>query len=121
MNRRNSTVSTGDSFGSGSFSRIGQGKTQAAVALQKEIFEAYAQTSQAWLVRVRSEAALWSELATKLTAVRSAPEILDAYRKCVSQQMKMAAEDGHHLLNDCQEISQKVTKAFAKRWPPVSM
>jgi uncharacterized protein (DUF885 family) len=113
MGRKNSTSSTGDSPGSVPFPKIGQERTQAAVALQKELFEAYAQVSRAWLMRVRSEAALWSELATKLTATRSVPEILEAYTKCAQQQMKMTAEDGQHLLNDCQEITQKISKSLA--------
>jgi hypothetical protein len=31
--------------------------------------------------------------------------------------MKMTAEDGQHLFNDCQEITQKLTKALAHGWP----
>ena len=121
MSRKNSTGSTSDSLGSMPFSKRKQERTQAAIALQQELFEAYAQASHAWLSRVRSEAALWSDLAANLTATRSVPEILDAYTKCVSQQMKMAAEDGQHLLNDCQEITQKITKSLANEWPSVGM
>ena len=121
MRRKNATGIKDDSFGAVPFPKIGRGRTQAAVTLQKELFEAYAQASRAWLIRVRSEAALWSELATKLTATRSIPEILEAYAKCVSQQMKMTAEDGQHLFNDCQEITQKITKSLANELPSGTM
>ena len=80
--------------------------------MQKELLEAYEQASRAWLARVQSEVALWSELATKLTATRSIPEALEAYSKCVSQRMQMTAEDGQRLFNDCQQITQKITKSL---------
>jgi len=90
-----------------------------AVALQRELLEAYEQTSRAWLARVQSEVALWSELAAKLTATRSVPEALEAYTKCVSKRMQMTAEDGKHLFNDCQQITQKITKSLSNGWPPL--
>ena len=57
----------------------------AAVALQKELLEAYEQASRAWLARMQSDVALWSELATKLTVTRSVPEAYEAYTKCVNR------------------------------------
>jgi hypothetical protein len=42
--------------------------------LQKEIVDVYEQASRAWLVRVKSEVDLWSDLAGKLTASHSFPE-----------------------------------------------
>jgi len=97
--------------------KIGQERTQAAAALQKELLEAYDHAGRAWLARVGSEVALWTELLTKLTATRSPSDTVQAYTKCVSQQMKMTAEGGQHLFNDCQEITQKLTKAMAHGWP----
>jgi hypothetical protein len=61
---------------------------------------------------VQSDVALWSELATKLTATRTVPEALEAYSKCVSQRTQMTAEDGQRLFNDCQQITQKLTKSL---------
>jgi hypothetical protein len=94
------------------FFNVGQERTEAATALQKELLETYEQASRAWLARVESEVALWSDLATKLTASRSIPEALEAYTKSASQRMEMTVEDGRHLLNDCQQISQKITKSL---------
>ena len=37
---------------------------------------------------------------------------LDAYLKCVVEQMKMTAEDGQRLLMDFQYMTQKGTKAL---------
>ena len=96
---------------------LGQEQTEAAAALQKELLEAYEQASRVWLARVQSEVALWSELATKLTATRSVPEVFEAYTKCVTKRMQMTAEDGQRLFNDCQQITQKITKSLTKGWP----
>jgi hypothetical protein len=98
------------------FFHFGQERAEAAVVLQKELLAAYEQTSRAWLARVQSEVALWSELATKLTATRSVPEAIEAYTKCVSKQMEMTAENGQYLFNDCQQISQKITKSLSNGW-----
>ncbi len=89
MASKDSTSSAAGQFGA----NIMQERAEATVALQKEILEAYEQASHAWLARVQSEVAMWSDLATKLTASRSVPEALEAYTKCVSQQMQMTAED----------------------------
>ena len=102
--------------GSVPFFNIGQERAEAAVALQKELLEAYKQASRAWLARVQSEVALWSELATKLTATRYVPEALEAYTKCVSKRMQMTAEDGQRLFSDCQQITQKITKSLSNGW-----
>src|SRR5262245_15059256 len=87
-----------------------KGRTEAALALQKALLEAYGQASSAWLARVQSEVALLSDLATKLMSTHSVPEALEAYTKCVSQQMQMTAEDGKRLLDECQQITQKITQ-----------
>ena len=100
----------------------GKGAMQkdAAVALQKELLEAYEQASRAWLARVQSEIALWSELATELSSTRSVPEAYEAYAKSVSWRMQMTADDGKRMFDNCQEITQKITKTLADGWPSAS-
>jgi Phasin protein len=116
MASRDTTSSTDAQSGSVPFFNIGQERAEAAVTLQKELLDAYEQTSRAWFARVQSEVALWSELATKLTATRSVPEALEAYTKCISKRMQMTAEDGQHLFNDCQQVTQKITKSITNGW-----
>jgi Phasin protein len=99
------------------FLELGKERTEAMTTLQKELLEAYEQTSSAWLARVKSEVDLWSGLATKLTATRSAPEAMEAYRDCVAQRMQMAAEDGRRMSEDCQKVMQKITRSFSNGWP----
>jgi hypothetical protein len=92
---------------------ISQMPIDAGMALQKELLDAYEKAGRIWLARVKSEVELWSELAAKLTTVRSVPEALEAYNKSVSQEMQMFAEDGQRLLHECEQISQKITNAVS--------
>ena len=93
---------------------------EAGVALQRELVAAYEEASRAWLARVRTEAALWSEAAAKLSTTRSLSEAVDTYTAYVSQQMKATAEDGRRIFKDCQQITEKVTKSLANRWPSMN-
>jgi hypothetical protein len=110
------TDRTGSS-GAARFFDLGQGGTEPMATLQRELLEAYAQASRAWLARVQSEIDLWSGLAAKLPAARSVPEALQAYQECLAQRMQMAAEDGQRLLDDCQKITQKLTHSLSNGWP----
>ena len=96
---------------------LGQEGAKEAANLQREFLDIYEQTGRAWFARAGSEAALWSELALKLATTRSIPEAMDAYMKCISQQMQMTAEDGQRLINDYQQIAQRVTKSFPAGGP----
>ena len=61
-------------------SAFGEAQTEGMLNLQKELLETYEQASHAWLDRVRSEVELWSRLGAKLTATRSVPEAMEAYK-----------------------------------------
>ena len=99
----------------------GQQRSEAMVNMQKELLDVYEQASRAWLARVKSEVDLWSELAAKLSATRSMPEALELYQKFVTQRMQMAAQDGRQLVEDCQKITQKVTRSLSGNgWPTTS-
>jgi Phasin protein len=99
---------------------MGKEQTEAMASVQRELLDAYEHASQAWLARVKSEVDLWSGLANRLAATRSAPEALEAYRECVAQRMQMAADDGRRLFEGCQSVSQKVTRSLSNGWPKAS-
>jgi hypothetical protein len=80
--------------------------------MQKELAEAYEQASRAWLDRVKSEAELWSDLASKLSATRSVPEAMAAYQASVTKRLQMAADDGRRMAEDCQALMQKFTQSL---------
>jgi uncharacterized protein YaeQ len=92
-------------------------RIEEAAELQEDLLKMYQEASRAWLERAQSEAALWSNLAATLVATRSIPEAVEAYTKCVSRQMQMSAEDGQHLIQDCQQFTQKITRSFSTGWP----
>lgn len=102
------------------FLAVGKEQTEAALKMQKELLEAYEQASHAWLVRVKSEVDLWSQLATKLSGTRSVPEALQAYQDSVAQRMQMAAEDGRRMSDDCQKIMQKLARSMSGSGPTAS-
>jgi hypothetical protein len=96
-------------------------RTDAALVLQndllaayKDLRAAYDEAGRTWLTRVQSEVALWSDLAAKLATTRTLPEALEAYAKCISQRMEMAADDGRLLGDEAQQIAQKFTKTLGE-------
>ena len=95
-------------------------QTEAAMALQKALLESCDQASRAWVTRVQSEVSLWSDLANKLSGTKSVPEAFEAYSKSVSQRMQMAAEDGRRLVDEYQQLTQKITRSLGNGWPTAS-
>ena len=94
-------------------------RAQQAAATQKELLGPYEQAIRHWTDRTQAEMTLWADLGSKLATTRSVPEAYEVFGKCVSQQMKMTAEDAQHLLNDYQQMTQKVTQSFNNGgwWP----
>ena len=99
--------------GSMPFLSLGGGQSEAMATMQKELLDACEQANRAWLARVKSEVDLWSQLGTKMMATRSAPEALQAYQECLAQRMRMAAEDGQKISEECQKFSQKLAKSLS--------
>jgi hypothetical protein len=95
----------------------GEAQTEAMLAMQKDLVDAYEQINRAWLERVKSEADLWSELAAKMSGARSLPDAMSAYQECVAQRMQMAAEDGRRIFEDSQRMMGTITRSLTKRWP----
>ena len=98
----------------------GKDPTEAMLHTQKELFDAYEAASHLWLIRVKSEVDLWSELATRLATTRSAPEAIGACQESVAQRMRMAAEDGQRLIDEWQEITGIVTRSLSEGRPTAS-
>ena len=93
------------------------GQTDAAAALQKAFQESCDQASRTWLTRMQSEVSLWSDLANKLSTTQSVPEAVEAYSKCVSQRMQMAADDARKFVDESQQMMQKITHSLGNKLP----
>jgi len=100
--------------------QLGKSQTEAMLTMQKEMMAAYEEAGRAWIERVKSEVALWSDLAAKLSASKSLPDGVDACRDIVAQRMKLAAEDGQRLFEEGQKIIGAATRSLSAGWPKQS-
>ena len=115
--RSDTPGSTGAKEVQAELSKLGEAQTEAMLEVQKELLATYEQISQAWLARVKAEADLWSELATKMSAVRSLPDAPNAYQQGVARRVEMAADDGRRLFEDTQKIVNTMTRSLSSKWP----
>jgi hypothetical protein len=95
----------------------GQHQTETALSLQKAILESCEHASRAWIDRMQSEISLWSDFASKLSSTKSLPEAFETYTKCVSQRMQMAADDGRKLVEEAQQMTQKLAQSLGNGRP----
>ena len=86
-------------------------RAEAMLRLQKELLELYDQASRDWLAQLKSEAELWSGLATKLAETRSVPDAIKSYQEWISQRVEMAAADAQRLSDECGTILQKINRS----------
>lgn len=99
------------------FVKFGKERTDALLAMQKELLDTYEQASQAWVSRVKSEADLWSDLAAKLTGTHSIPEALSVYQQTMAQRMQMASEDGKRMSDEAQKVMKTITTSLSNGSP----
>jgi hypothetical protein len=97
--------------------QLGKNQTEAMIAMQKEMLAVCEEASRCWIDRVKSEIELWTDLAAKLSASHSVPDGIEAYRDCVTQRVKMAADDGQRLLDDGRKIFNAVTGTLSAGAP----
>src|SRR5579871_4170199 len=74
------------------FSAIGQNTVGAIMHMQKGFPDAVQELNQQWVSAFDAEAALASELSTKLTSARSIPDCVVAGQGCMSRQMEISAK-----------------------------
>jgi hypothetical protein len=95
---------------------LNAGQTEATLAVQKEVLDACVEAGNAWLARVKSEADLWSQLATKVMTTHSMPEALGAFQEWGVQRAQMAAEDGRRFSEDTQKFMAAVARSLSNGW-----
>jgi hypothetical protein len=91
------------------FAEMGKRRVEEFVHTQTELVEKLQEMNRQWFDRAQSEANLASELASKLTAARSIPDVMAAYQEWASRRFEMMAEDGKHLLADTQKLTEAAT------------
>jgi hypothetical protein len=92
--------------------KLGKEGTDAMLSMNKEVLDAYDQVSRDWLARITSEVDLWSRLAANLAGTRSVPDAMQLYHECISQRMKMAADDAQQLSDGCGSIIQRISRSM---------
>ena len=88
------------------FEAAAKNRVEAFTNAQTEALETFQEMNQQWLDRVQAEASLASDLAAKLTAARSIPDAIAAYRTWGSRRFEMMAEDTERLWDDTQKFVQ---------------
>src|ERR1041385_3721537 len=78
----------------------------------KSDFGACEQASPGRGGRMQSEISLWTAFANKIAGPKRIPEPFEAYTKCVSQRMQMAADDGRKLVEEAQQMTQKFVQSL---------
>jgi hypothetical protein len=96
---------------------LGKQQMDMALGLQKEFLDACDQASRNWIARVKSEAELWSDLAVKLARTHSVPDAMRLYQECLSQRIKMAADDAQRASIDCGSLVQRINRSMTNGWP----
>jgi len=110
VNDANEAVTTAEQ-GQNSTVELANEGTEAMLRLQKELLELYDQASRDWLAQLKSEAELWSGLATKLAGTRSVPDAIKSYQEWISQRVEMTAADAQRLSDECGTIMQKINRS----------
>ena len=110
VNDANEAVTTAEQAQNSTVELANEG-TEAMLRLQKELLELYDQASRDWLAQLKSEAELWSGLATKLAGTRSVPDAMKSYQEWISQRVEMAAADAQRLSDECGTIMRKINRS----------
>jgi hypothetical protein len=79
-------------------------RMEAFANAQAKLLQNVQETNRQWLNRVQAEANLATEFASKLSAARSVPDTLTAYRHWVECRFEMMAADTQHLANNAQKF-----------------
>lgn len=101
-----------------SLAELSQKRTEAAIAVQHDLFNEIQELNQHWLERAKSEAELAAEFVNTLTAARSVPESLTAWQQWTSRRMQMATEDGQRVFADGFKLMEKCACLFPNGEPP---
>jgi Phasin protein len=92
-------------------------RMEAFANAQTKLLQNVEETNRQWLIRVQAEAKLASEFISKLSAVRSVPDTLTAYRDWMGRRFDMMAEDTQHIVNNTQKFVQMGAHLFKDSSP----
>ena len=101
------------------FAAMGKKRVEEFATAQTELFDRLREMNRQWFERMRSEANLASEFASKLTAAHSLPDAMTACQEWSGRRFDMMAEDGKHLLADAEKFMQTTARLVSNGgWLP---
>jgi len=80
------------------FADAGRQSMDAMLDIQKDFLDAVQDLNQHWVSAFNAEAALASELFTKLAAAKSIPDAAVACQGCANRQVEILAENARQLM-----------------------
>jgi hypothetical protein len=93
---------------------MGRKRLDQIVGAQTQQLEKFGEMSRNWLDRMQSEAALASELATRLAAARSAPEVATAYQEWGTRHIERAAEDARRIFAEARKLAESGAQLLSR-------
>jgi len=72
--------------------------------MHKEVFAALQEIGHEWLEKTQSEMRLVSEFSTKLSGLRTVPEITAAYRDWWKQRLNIMVEDNRRMCANTEKL-----------------
>jgi len=92
---------------------MGRKQIDAVIDLQHELVDQMEEISREWTARVKTEADLANEFASKLSAVRTVPDVAAIYQDWWKRRMELLAEDSRLFVDG----SQKLVAAIGRMLP----
>src|SRR5262245_52452506 len=80
------------------FTKFGQEQIETFGELQEEFSGLVQEANRQWLARAEQEQLMAADLTTKLSKVRSLPEIANVYQEWMIKRMEMMAEDSRRCM-----------------------
>ena len=113
-----STKSSPSNLGPAEFAKFGGKQAETLMEMQKELQSLVEQANRDWLARLEKERALASELAAKLSAAKSLPDVAQEYQEWMTQRMGMMVEDSQKFFADSQKFMNSAVRLMTKGgWP----
>jgi len=100
----------------GEIAKMAEDRLKDMTGVQKQMLDTIAEMNQRWLGCASAQAALASDLGSKLAGARSLPDVAALYQEWMAQQTKMIAEQNERFLEDARKVMEAMTRAFPRSW-----
>jgi hypothetical protein len=92
---------------------MGKKRVEEFVNAQNELLDNLQEMNHQWLERMQLEVSVASEVASKLTAIRSIPDATTVCQEWMTLRFKMMTEDGKRFFADTQKFMETGARLLA--------